>query len=238
MGQTDRNCITYWYPRIKPHVPTPQTIILPVDPAFSDIVDGWGGRAQEDAAEKFIATVESEIGWPAFVRSGLSAAKHSWSESCYWPERPSPIDACRKLYQLAEFCACADLPFTVLAARRFLPLRSAFTAFRGMPISREYRCFIEAGRVVCEHPYWPEDAIRNPSRDDWRARLCDLYADGPPFEMCEKILMVAAVFRNDGAWSVDACQTVSGDWYVTDMAVAADSFHWPGCPNEHAWERD
>lgn len=33
------------------------------------------------------------------------------------------------------------------------------------------------------------------------------------------------------AWSVDVLETRRG-WFVTDMAEAARSFHWPGC--EHA----
>lgn len=37
-----------------------------------------------------------------------------------------------------------------------------------------------------------------------------------------------------GAWSVDILETTRGypnRWYVTDMAVAEDSWHWPECPN-------
>lgn len=29
-------------------------------------------------------------------------------------------------------------------------------------------------------------------------------------------------------WSVDVLETGIG-WYVTDMALARDSWHWPGC---------
>jgi hypothetical protein len=28
-----------------------------------------------------------------------------------------------------------------------------------MPICREFRYFIEAGRFCCSHPYWPKDAL-------------------------------------------------------------------------------
>jgi hypothetical protein len=32
-----------------------------------------------------------------------------------------------------------------------------------------------------------------------------------------------------GAWSVDILETKRG-WFVTDMAEAEKSFHWPECP--------
>jgi hypothetical protein len=32
-----------------------------------------------------------------------------------------------------------------------------------------------------------------------------------------------------GAWSVDILETKRG-WFVTDMAEASKSFHWPECP--------
>ncbi len=34
-----------------------------------------------------------------------------------------------------------------------------------------------------------------------------------------------------GAWSVDILETTRG-WFVTDMAEAHKSYHWPTCPKE------
>jgi len=33
-----------------------------------------------------------------------------------------------------------------------------------------------------------------------------------------------------GAWSLDWAFATDGTWYAIDMAPAASSFHWPGCP--------
>jgi hypothetical protein len=41
--------------------------------------------------------------------------------------------------------------------------------------------------------------------------------------------LVSDVTRQiEGEWSVDCLWTDRG-WYVTDMAVAATSYHWPAC---------
>ena len=36
----------------------------------------------------------------------------------------------------------------------------------------------------------------------------------------------------DGAWSIDFLQDAKGGWWLTDMAIATASYHWPGCKNE------
>ncbi|GAH32927.1 unnamed protein product, partial [marine sediment metagenome] len=34
----------------------------------------------------------------------------------------------------------------------------------------------------------------------------------------------------EGHWSIDLCQTKEGIWYMTDMALGEDSYHWGTCP--------
>ncbi len=56
-------------------------------------------------------------------------------------------------------------------------------------------------------------AILSPAE---RARIC---------EMAEE----AAQATDYGDWSIDFLEDSSGNWWLTDMAEAARSWHWPGC---------
>jgi hypothetical protein len=49
-------------------------------------------------------------------------------------------------------------------------------------------------------------------------------------------IAIAAGAALGGAWSVDILETKRG-WFVTDMAEAGKSWHWPGCKNEKAFKR-
>jgi hypothetical protein len=118
-----------------------------------------------------------------------------------------------------------------------------------MPLSPEVRAFIADGKVQCWHPYWPDDAIRRGvlTKRDGRDDLLD-YTEAIPRErhaneavarmneidytaalpLAER---VAAAFADKWAWSVDLLKTKADGWYVTDMATAAESWHWPTCPD-------
>ena len=62
------------------------------------------------------------------------------------------------------------------------------------------------------------------SRDQWGQQdlkeLPDLKA----------MAIQAARACGGGVWSVDFCQDDARKFWLLDMAVAQDSYHWPGCP--------
>ncbi len=152
------------------------------------------------------------------------------------------------------------LPTDVWAVRELLPTRPLchLPCYDGMPLVPEVRCFIENGEVVCWHPYWPEGAIREgfprecenprslldpsvpavfrsklPENFEEIVRACH---DLDPSEFLPIAQRVADHFRADGAWSVDLLPTDRG-WFVTDMALAEESFHWPECALAGKWKR-
>ncbi len=149
---------------------------------------------------------------------------------------------------------------TVWAVRELLPVEPVATlpAYGGFPLVPEVRCFVEGGEVRCAHSYWPEAAVLQGlvcahggstrvrrggllMRDDGEG-VCPLCAAEASrlFALAQAALLLpgwerialqaADAFRGDGAWSVDLLPTRRG-FFVTDMAEAERSWHWPGCVN-------
>lgn len=226
------NCLSYWFPYLEvARLPVPQTVIVKTDVDFTPLLDGKSC----DGFGDFIGELDQaihRIGLPCFIRTGETAHKHDWNRSCY-------LDTGYRLgahvFNLIEFSACADflgLPTNVWAVRELLPTTPLLTAFHGeMPICREFRVFVAGGEVVCHHPYWPEDSLTRGLADwpdDWNQvydRLCRL-TPGEALEI--RRLARSAGEAVPGDWSVDILETERG-WYIIDMALAGQSFHWSGC---------
>jgi hypothetical protein len=80
--------------------------------------------------------------------------------------------------------------------------------------------------VVCEHCYWPLDAL---NRGGFAADVPEGWYDEfshVPDGLHELASRAGAALGGD--WSVDIIETTAS-WYVTDCAEAARSFHFEGC---------
>lgn len=171
-----------------------------------------------------------EIGFPVFIRTDLASAKHSGPKAY-------KIETDGESQPIGETLEDNEIKFwmeregpSAFLVRKFLSLRSEFTAFHGLPIAREFRFFADENGVKCYHPYWPEETIEDyrPSREDWRECLRDLQRIPKAPELWY-MAVEAAKACGDGEWSVDFCQDVDGKWWLLDMATAEDSFHHPEC---------
>ncbi len=231
MSIIDRTCLSYWFPLIRDAgVRVPKTEIVTTD------CEVWRlacGNTAPDGYAKFMAELReaaSSIGYPCFLRTGHTSNKHDWTRTCYLESDGNlPHHVC----ELAEFSECCDLvglPTNVWVVRELIPTTPAFHAFRGMPIVREFRVFTKDYKAVCMHPYWPQDAIRNPDAVDWAAKLAIMSTIGTDTKL---LLMAgaeeAAKATSHGDWSVDLLQDSSKGWWLTDMAEAERSFHHPEC---------
>jgi hypothetical protein len=228
---TPSNSLSYWFPKLQSiDVPVPRTKIIKTDVDFGPLLDG----EEAGGAHEFLEGIKEEasnFGLPLFLRTGHTSAKHSWKNSCYVETVES---LSRSVFELIEYSAMAFpcLPWDEWVLREFLDLDTRFIAFHGdMPINNERRYFIENGEIICRHPYWPSEAfeITRTSTEGWREILAEMNSEEAP-ELEELTLRVASVFN--GGWSVDWAKSKAGVWYAIDMAMAGDSYHWQGCPNE------
>lgn len=244
----EMNCLSYWFPKIRDAgLPVPRTkIVMLPDELREPIFRPFDGKAMGAEVQPFFdelrAAAES-IGLPCFPRTGQSSGKHNWKNTCCLTD-PAALES--HVLSLIEFSECAGMfgiPWNVWCVREFLPTTPLVVAdlYGNMPVCREFRLFVKDGEVVCSHPYWtigslvdgmsrcPEDL-----RQRYRA-LCSTYATGADSFDDESDDLESLAERAGqavgGSWSVDILHTQRG-WFVTDMALAGNSFHWEGC--EHA----
>lgn len=249
MSDINKTCLSYWFPKIEAAgLPVPKTRIvrtgLDLTPMLEgETVEGVSGFLDE------LGVAAEVIGYPVFLRTGHGSAKHEWLTTCCVS---CPSDSAFHVHNLVEWSFIVDLPTDVWAVREMLPTKPLFTAFRGMPICREFRVFVDGPEVVCVHPYWPREALLK------GFPMCGKGWSGSPLlEVPEEFYLlyeslcvlprhararVAKMASRAGStlggkWSVDLIETERG-WYLTDMAEAHRSFHWEGCPEAQRLESD
>lgn len=155
----DRSSMVYWWPRVMHlSVPMPETEII--DVGHEHLQGLLDGRRLPLEIEVQILGAADRLGYPVFLRTDQASAKHDWERACWVPSRDVLLE---HLYAVVEYNELVDmlgLPYSAVVLRKFIPLDHRFQAFHGnLPISRERRYFVLDGRVLCHHPYWPEEAI-------------------------------------------------------------------------------
>ena len=237
----DKTALSWWFPRIEAAgLPVPRTTIIKMPREAQESI--WAAFDGKDGGNAFpffveIASAGDVLGWPCFLRTDHTSGKHSWRETCFLS---SAGDLARHVYAIAEFSEMAGfpgLPWDGWAVREMLPTipLGICLAFGDMPICREFRFFVEDGKVECWHPYWPLEALKQGAAVSYdRSAVEGLFAalcsPGQTKDVVElNTLAARAGAALGGAWSVDILETARG-WVVTDMAEAHKSYHWPGCP--------
>lgn len=230
--------MSYWFPKLSGcGVLVPPTRLVTTDDNLVMLDDGKKPPNWDAFLASLRAAAEEVGGYPVFLRTGHGSGKHEWRETCFVP-RATALPA--HVYNIVVWSNVVDfigLPTNVWAVRQMLPMLSTFTAFDGFPVNKERRYFIEDGKVLCHHSYWPEFAVEGHTTEPgWQAKLAALNEETPDeVAMLTKLSEhVASAFAGDGAWSLDWAQTQHGTWYAIDMAEMRRSFHWPGCPNAPA----
>lgn len=237
------NDLADWYPLLAAAgVPTPRTSVIHTDVDLMDLLDGVAPSGLSGLVEA-ITDAAGRLGFPAFLRTGHTSGKHDFAKTAFLR---TPSDVLPHIAALVEHSAMADffgLPTNTWVVREFLPIRPAFIAFRGLPITAERRYFFNAlGQVTGHHPYWPGAAIaagnprgpRGPLAEGEWGHILDglnVETDDEVAHLTEMTERVAAQFKYQGSWSVDYLLTADRGWVAIDMARFEDSFIWHEHPN-------
>lgn len=232
----NKNSMFYWWPKVKDlGVPMPKTILIRHEDAFKgklsyDPLDGKPDPAFDEML-KGVKKAAKEIDYPVFIRSDQTSNKHDWKNSCY-VESEDQLGS--HVINILEMTAMTmfGLSFMGVAVREFLELVWCFRShYGGMPVAREFRIFVRDGELECWHPYWPPRAIQDPTIENWYEVLKKLQTlnDADLEHITELAETIGKAV--EGYWSIDLCQTKSGVWYMTDMALGENSYHWSTCSN-------
>lgn len=237
-AREDRNCLSWWFPKIEAAgLPVPKTILLAMPEAAQ--VDVWGmiDREPDQKPEAWLAFVEeakmaaAEIGYPLFLRTGHTSGKHEWDRTCFVPSADKLGEHIFSIIYFSECCGMfGELPWRTWAFRELLPTVpiTHCPGYTNMPVCKEFRFFAEDGKVLCWHPYWPRFSLERGG-----AQISDeqFEALSTPDDLPRLMAIAETASRVCGAaWSVDLLQTERG-WFLTDMAEARTSYHWEDCPN-------
>lgn len=230
------NSLLVWFPKVAAlRLPHPKTTWVDVGwEALQGLLDGKPLPANKAAT---ILAVARAIGFPLFMRTDLISAKHQWRDTCYVATPEELIPHIGALVEAESCLFLRDGPSTAIVLREYVELFALFHAFNGLPIARERRYFVEGGKVLCHHSYWPEEAIKDAFHVDqlpqnWKTLLLAVN-NGMPGEHAELTAYAEAVSAAlPGAWSVDFAYSAAGKWLLIDMATAAQSWHPEDCPTQ------
>lgn len=241
---SDKNSMLHWYPLVKNLcIPQPRTEIIPIKSrATFDWGDFIDGKATIEEMEQ-IKDACNKMGYPVFIRTDQLSGKHDWKNTCYVEKEEDLEPHLRALVEESLTAGIMGLDVNAIVVRDYIKMDNLFTAFRGsMPVNPEIRFFVKDGSIQCWHWYWVEDAIRNPSVENWQDLLAET-KDGITekeltqlHEYAHDVAMKIAKWSDSDQWSVDFCRDAFGKWTLIDMALGKDSWH-PDCKFKERDER-
>ena len=168
-----KTCLSYWLPKIETAgLPSPRTIVMDMpSEAFIEIYELVGdGKEPTGKADDFLRRLgeaASDIGFPCFLRTGLTSGKHEWDRTCYLRDLGSVGGHVAALVEYSEIVDFMGLPCDKWAVREFLPTVPVTICpqFRNMPVCREFRVFVGDANVMSWQPYWPMEALEQGGAD-------------------------------------------------------------------------
>lgn len=229
--------LTYWYPILQTiRMRTPKTaIVYSGDVELGRLTDG----VKPKNLDVFLKRMKEELKnftLPVFLRTGMMSCKHDWKNTCYLEKEEDLLKHVTSMVETSYIANIAGLPFdfSFWVIREMLETKPIFHYFSGkMPITKEFRFFINKGDIQCYHPYWPKEAfnftIDGKISEDEAKKLKDLenLEDEDESELKSMSKYIARYFKD--YWSVDFLKTKDGLWYCIDMATGDRSYHWPEC---------
>lgn len=235
---SNKTCITYWLPKLQDAgIPAPKTEFVKIGGWHSlcGLLDGETPPVAEELA-KWIGEAAERLGYPAFLRTGLTSGKHNWENTCRLDAGANILRHIAEIVEFSECCSFIGLAYDVWIVREWITGKQVCICSRygNMPVCFEFRCFVRDGEVLCVHPYWPDGAISDGvpvGNPDWK-RDHDAIAAAADMEAVRSLASRAGVAVG-GEWSVDLFwDDKNARWIVTDMAEAGNSYHMPGCEVE------
>jgi hypothetical protein len=220
-------CLSHWYPVVSniPEIKTPETAYFPIH--FDDQLQALDRKL----TPALLSTIEQikvkakEFGYPVFIKNSVFSGKHSWKYTCFVEKEEDIQDHFLAITDFAYTVGCDESLFWVV--RKYLKPDALIHTDCDMPVTFERRYFIEDGKVVFHHPYWPESSLENqsPTPANWRDLLKITNEESDEEITLLKSLTEKVANVLPGNWSVDWLK-VGTKWYLIDMAEKHKSYIW------------
>ncbi|MBD8088652.1 hypothetical protein IFT48_01580 [Pseudomonas fluorescens] len=229
-AKASKNAFASWFHAVeKSGVNYPVTLSLPLSINLQASLMGEpideDPNPEVDALVAAIQKFGEEQGFPLFIKTSFTSNKHYWSETCRLASADRET-VMQQVYNLHEYQAmCSPYMFTPeLIVRKMIDVEPVFEAFMGMPVTEEFRLFARDGKLEAYQPYWPVAAIKNPSVEDWEARLATIKT--PKKEDLQYMTRYAEKISKSlgGYWSVDFLRGKDGKLWLIDMAEGNRSY--------------
>lgn len=234
------NSALTWYPAMAQaadettvEVPETEFVDIPEMDVCARYIDG---ENPDEFPFDVIAEDAESLGYPVFVRTDITSAKHHGLDG-YRARDEDELRVAVRWALEANYMAMGTPHPSAIMLRDWIELDYGFHDDRrritdeGVRIAREFRFFADPEMVRCQHFYWPEDSMQDPDRDDWREQLVELSKIGEYEldELCEYAEACVEHAPGDVAWSVDVAADQDGNWWGIDMALAGMSWHPEDC---------
>lgn len=227
-----------WWDAVKfIDIPMPKTVIVKLtEDEKAEILSIYHGNKLSDATLSKLEDEADKIGYPLFMRTDQTSCKHDWEDTCFIESDAVLKYKLRRLMEENSTLGMIGLPVDAIVFREYIPMATVFKAFHGMPVNPERRFFAKNGKIICNHAYWVEPAIRfrkgTEEPPDWKEKLAVINADleGEELELLigqVKIISKSLTNELGGAWSIDFCKGADGVWYFIDTAPMEVSWHPP-----------
>jgi hypothetical protein len=141
---------------------------------------------------------------PFILKGATNSRKFQWDTHMFAATRRDASLVCTEL-QNDSLIGYQDI-----VVRRYVPLKTYYTSFHGLPITKEFRFFVCAGEILSGGYYWASHT------ED----LKDLHNIVPDWEEVPTSLIDAVISRvGEKAffYAVDVAQTEAGDWIVIEL---------------------
>ncbi len=226
------NAFNSWFGAVQAcNVLTPATLAVDLLPNIQiELLDGKPLSEESklffDGLVEQVQQMGEQYGYPLFIKTSFTSAKHYWSSSCCL-KGGDPKEVLSHLYELINFQACCtdQMLSPSLVIREMIETDPVFHAFEGMPVTEEYRVFTKGGEIEGFQPYWPEDSIQNPSCEDWQEKLKTIKSPSQAdiAYMSDVASRVSSHLKRED-WSIDFLRAKDGRLWLIDMAVAGKSY--------------
>jgi hypothetical protein len=141
---------------------------------------------------------------PFILKGETNSRKFQWDTHMFAATRRDASLVCTELQNDSL------VGYQSICVRRYVPLKTYYTSFHGLPITKEFRFFIAYGQVLSGGYYWASH-----TQD-----LKDLYNITPDVTEVPQSLLQEVIDRvgtQAAFYAVDVAQTEGEDWIVIEL---------------------